>query len=130
MNEFMNYHHVINSKYYIIIIIINILLLAGFTDLFCIIFFKVNRIKLKQFIKGNSTKVKTRWYKNEAFSSQDMTFITPKGIDKLHIFGQFFINVDLIIIKKLQVGVIFSECGLRGGILCSYEVHSWVRNQN
>lgn len=54
-------------------------------------------------------KVKIMWHKNVAFSSQGMNFRTSKGIHKLHVFGQSFLNKDLIIMMKLQVGVIFPE---------------------
>lgn len=54
-------------------------------------------------------KVKTTWHKNVAFSSQDMNFTTSKRINKLHVFRQSFLNKNLIIMMKLQVGVIFPE---------------------
>lgn len=59
--------------------------------------------------KGKSMKVKTMWYENVAFGTQDMNFITSKGVDKLQVFEQSFINIDLIITMKQQVGVIFPE---------------------
>ena len=71
-------------------------------------------------------KVKTTWHKNVAFSSQDMNFTTSKRINKLHVFGQSFLNEDLIITMKLQVGVIFPEISWKIAILCSCEGHSYM----
>lgn len=71
-------------------------------------FFKVNK-KIKT-TEDKSLKVQTMCQKNVAFSSQDMNFITSKVINKLHIFVQSLINIDLkiiIIIIRLQVGIIF-----------------------
>lgn len=71
-------------------------------------------------------KVKIMWHKNVAFSSQGMNFRTSKGIHKLHVFGQSFLNKDLIIMMKLQVGVIFPEISWKIAILCSSEGHSYM----
>ena len=49
------------------------------------------------------------WHKNVAFSSQGMNFRTSKGINKLHVFRQSFLNKNLISMMKLQVGVIFPD---------------------
>ena len=40
-------------------------------------------------------EVKIMWHENVAFSSRDMNFRTPKGINKVHVFGQPFLNTDL-----------------------------------
>ena len=55
-----------------------------------------------------------------------MNFKTSKGINKLHVFGQSFLNKDLIIMVKLQVGVIFPEISWKIAILCSYEGYSYM----
>ena len=71
-------------------------------------------------------KVKKMWHKNVAFSCQDTNFKTSKGIDKLHIFGQSFLNKDLIIMMKLQVRAIFPESSWKTAIPCSREGHSYM----
>ena len=71
-------------------------------------------------------EVKIMWHENVAFSSRDMNFRTRKGINKLHVFGHSFLNKDLIITMKLQVGGIFPEISWKIAILCSWEGHSYM----